>query len=364
MKRVILILSIALASLSACQPDYTGWLSQVPDSEELSKKPIKPVPQEIPITRPELSSVRNEWMEVADGVNCFSWKLFRQYYQQQQNNVLIAPYNMLNNLNKKVGKMGELAQTRLLKLMNIEEDLMENYNEYFKDMEFHYSDPDFLFAATRMSHDYEIEQNGSVNHLLSFHGFWSVTFDSHETQKAIFHKADGSEKEIDMMYTKVLTYYYAIREFTIVRVHLRGLNYQMFFILPNEGFCIDDVISSFHPYLLRTQSLGRVHLWMPKFSVHDSQQLDANIIELLSANAFDLDDETQENPDEGLIKQDCFLGIDEIGLTIGTEIKRDITSSYWYGYAAPIYNFRLDRPFVYGISYSNIYPLFLGYYGY
>ena len=364
MKRVILILSIASATLSACQPDYTGWLSQVPDSEELSKKPIKPVPQEIPVTRPELPTQRDEWREVTDGINGFSWKLLRQYYKQQQDNVLIAPYDMLNSLNKKMRQKGELAHTKFVKSMDIGEDLMERYNEYFKDMNYLYNDPDFLFAETRMNHDYEIEKDGNVNHQLSFQGLWSVDFDTHETQKVVFHKADGTEKEVDMMYTKILTYYYAMREFSILRVHFRGFNYQMFFILPNEGFSIDDVMASFHPYLLSTLSLGRVHLWMPKFSVHDSIHLDADMIKQLCADGLDFVDEIRDNPDESLVKQDCFLGVDELGLSVTPDLNRDIRSSYWYGYAAPVKTFRLNRPFIYGITFSNIYPLFLGYYGY
>ena len=361
MKRVILILSIALASLSACQPDYSGWLSQVPDSEELSKKPIKPVPQEIPITRPELSSVRNEWMEVADGVNCFSWKLFRQYYQQQQNNVLIAPYDMLNILNKKMQQKGELAQANLVRSMDIGEYLMERYNEYFRGMNNLCTDPDFLFAATRMNHDYEIDQDGKVNHQLSFRSLWRTGFEENETYKSVFHKADGTEKDVNMMYRDAFVYYYAIREYTVVRVDLMGPNFQMFFILPNEGFSIDDVMHAFYPYTLRTQTHKKVRLWMPKFTMQDSKQLDAGIINSLSG--ADLIDSVDEQLEKNWVKQDCFIAIDEKGLNDGTDLDRHVIG-YEGGYAGPVETFCLDRPFIFGVTYLLDYPLFLGYYGY
>ena len=361
MKRLILILSIASVTLSACQPDYSGWLSQVPDSEELSKKPIKPVPQEIPVTRPELSSERNEYMEVVDGVYNFSWKLFRQYYQQKQDNVLMAPFSMMNVLNRKLRSKSELAQTRLIKSMHIGEDLIDKVDAYFHAMEDFQDHPGLWDTNIRMNHNYAIEQDGSIMHQLSFKGQWRVNFDEANTRKAIFHKADGTKKEVNMMYRDAFAYYYAIREYVVVRVYLFGTDFQMFFILPNEDFTIDDAMSAFYPYTLRTQNYKKVRLWMPKFTIQDSKQLDAGIINSLSG--ADLNDSVDEQPEKNWVKQDCFIAIDEEGINDGTDLER-----YEYGFenefATDIETFRLDRPFIFGVTYRLNYPLFLGYYGY
>ena len=152
MKRVILITTIALASLSGCQSGYEDWLMKHPEQEELSKRPIKPVPQEIPITRPDLPPERDEWREVTEGVYNFSWKLFRQYYQQKQDNVLMAPYTMLSTLNRKLRNKGELAQTQFIKSMNIEEDLIDRVNVYFHSMEDYEDHPELLNEILAAQH--------------------------------------------------------------------------------------------------------------------------------------------------------------------------------------------------------------------
>ncbi len=365
MKRVILITTIALASLSGCQSGYEDWLMKHPEQEELSKRPIKPVPQEIPITRPDLPPERDEWREVTEGVYNFSWKLFRQYYQQKQDNVLMAPYTMLSTLNRKVRNKGELAQTQFIKSMNIEEDLIDRVNVYFHSMEDYDNHPELLneLALFKMNHNFTEEHDGSIMHQLSVKGLWRLGFEEKETHRAVFHRADGTEKEVDMMFRDAFAYLYAIKEYSVIRINLKSTNFQMFFILPNEGYSIDNVMTSFYPSSLREQSHIRLRLWMPKFNIHDSELLNASVIDEVSSNHADLDNLVDEQQGKNLVQQECFIAIDEKGLNDGSELER-YNLGYEWGYASPYKNVRLDSPFIFGVTYCLDHLLFLGYYGY
>ena len=357
--RYILIVAIIMA-MSACQPEYTGWLSQIPDvEEEIGKKPVKPTVYEIPVTRPE---VKDLYLEINNRIHEFSWKLFREYYSTSNGNVLIAPYEMLSALHYRMEKWDNDDQHRLRRLMALDEyptDLLENYfyylNEYFADISFmQYG------VRVRYKRSYVQESDRFVR-TPSFYGLWSSSFDAGETKRMLFSRADGTEEEVDMMFRYSPAYYHEFDSYTVVHVSFGDRNFDSFFILPNEGYTVDDVIKRISPSDFLRDNVKRVYLWMPKFNVSQQNVLDMDVLQKLG---FSMADTRAGQADSfAPIWLDNSLSVAEKG--VGEEMLTDTWSSFSPNYSTDYRYFCLDRPFIYGILHRHRNtPLFIGYYGY
>ena len=346
--------------MSACQPEYTGWLSQIPDvEEEIGKKPVKPTVYELPVTRPE---VKDLYLEINNRIHEFSWKLFREYYSTSNGNVLIAPYEMLSALHYRMEKWDNDDQHRLRRLMALDEyptDLLENYfyylNEYFADISFMQSG-----VRVRYKRSYVQESDRFVR-TPSFYGLWSSSFDAGETKRMLFSRADGTEEEVDMMFRYSPAYYHEFDSYTVVHVSFGDRNFDSFFILPNEGYTVDDVIKRISPSDFLRDNVKRVYLWMPKFNVSQQNVLDMDVLQKLG---FSMADTRAGQADSfAPIWLDNSLSVAEKG--VGEEMKTDTWSGYSLNYSTEYRYFHLDRPFIYGILHRHRNtPLFIGYYGY
>jgi len=338
-----ILMGAMLVGMSACQKDNTGWVVKEPEEvTELSRKPVKPTQFEIPVTRPEIISEADRQNFIGHRLRDYSWQLFRKYYHERKesqkldNNLVLAPYNMLTSLRKHLGDLDVKTQIQLLKEIGLGEFPLEEVNEYCKTTD--------IFS--HLDEDVAVRNDGNSP---SIRAHWRALFPIAYTQKEMFHKADDTNKEVDMMYGSKSCYERSFQNYTIVKLNL-GSYLQAFFVRPNYYSTIDDVIQSFRMADLNniTNCLKGINMWMPKFDVQDSLSLE------LSAS----DEQVH-------IEQNVVLKFSESGVVDATQkLWKENNATYSDPYAGGS-NFRLDKPFIYGIveSVSGL-PLYIGYYGY
>lgn len=360
-KMKYILLGAIMLGLSACQSDYTGWLSQVPDvEEEIGKKPIKPTVHEIPVTRPE---EKDPYLEINNRIHEFSWKLFREYYSTGNGNVLIAPFEMSFALHSRMEKWDKDDQFRLRRVMELNKYPADMIEDYFYDLNEYFADISFMQygVRTRYKKSYAQESDKFVR-IPSFYGLWLSSFDAGETKRMLFSRADGTKEETDMMFRCSPAYYHEFDSYAIVRVSFMDRNFDSFFILPNEGYTVDDVIKRINPSDFLHDSIKRVYLWMPKINVSQQNVLDMDVLQRLGFSSSDTRAEQVESFSP--IWLDNSFSVAEKG--VGDIVKTDTwSSSYSLNYSTEYLFFRLNRPFIYGILHRHRNtPLFIGYYGY
>ena len=388
MKKFVLFAASAIALLAACNSSDDSWLTG-----------IAPEPVEEPVTRAVPIELSESEQQVGDRLHQFSWKLFGQFYKWRQEwhaadpNTLVSPFSMVSNLSVLMNGMEGEAQRQLLKVMGLEGYSIDDVNAFYKAMGMGIDKAD---AKVRFYHEnifrYDkglklagafsksLKELGvrteatdvenaldyqSVNKV-SFLGNWEREFSADKTEKAVFHKADGTEKEVDMMFQELVTYYLEHETFTATRVKLNTGAYDVFFILPKEGVKVEDVLASIEPIDLKYGDGAQVSFWLPKFKVSDKGTLDTFFLQEIGFEPAYADGlEFFENHDTELsaIVQDTSFSIDEKGVEGGAVTEWD-TAYHACNPEIKIVDFRLDRPFIYGIvETSTNTPLFIGYYG-
>ena len=359
-KHLFIIIAITLACFSSCSKESSLPIVQEPD--ELSRRPIKPTVNEIPVTRPEIIEER---LDLDDRIHAFSWKLFKQFYQGSKDNVLIAPYDIMSSLKYRTAQKGVEAQTRLYAMMDVNYFSDKEIDNYFKYTDEYFNDPEFLTYGPHVRYRKTfVQEPDRLIRTINFSGGWRQAFDKSETKKMIFHKADGSEEEVDMMYRVHRAYHHVFNAYTMVRIDVLDGNFDSFFILPNEGYTIDDVIKRISPSDFKCNDAKLVYLWMPKFNVQQRNMLDDDMLQQLGFSHADTRSESDDDPDiVKTIWQDCALSVTEKGFVDSLDMSWSI--SCHIPYSKSFAYFHLDRPFIYGVlqRFRNT-PLIIGYYGY
>lgn len=339
MKKLLFILSvITLMCLTSCSKEETGslWWQE---PEELSKHPIKPTVNETPITRPMIFSEEEMQKMARNGLRSYSWKLFCQLYNERQQdknaqqNLLISPYNIITTLNEQVGDSNKLRKFELLRKIGVNDCSEEVVEELYNHIN------TFLTLGKNAS----ISNEANNPH---FKAYWSPNFSLVHTQEDSFRKADGSSKQVEMMFNYGnLCYSWKNKNYIITKLIINSYVH-LFFIIPFYGHTIDEVVKSFDIADLEKNIYRFLNIKIPKFCVQDSTKLDISIMgEQIS------------------IRQNVELSISESGVNYATE-PWDVKTDYHDNWLGEDFFF-LDQPFLYGIleSSTNM-PLYLGYYGY
>ena len=359
-KHLFIFTVITLMCFTSCSKEEEN-LPWWQDPEVLSRRPVKPTVNEIPITRPE---IMDEVQEINDRIHSFSWKLFQQYYQNSNDNVLIAPYDILSSLRYRVSQKGEEAKMRFLAMMDLSvfsDKIIDNYFYYTEEELFSL---EFLTSGpyVRYRKNFVQESDNTISTIDLFGG-WSKAFDEKDTKRMMFHKSDGTQEEVDMMFRIHQAYYHEFGEYTVVRIDVLDSNFDTFFVLPNEGYTIDEVIKRISPSDFTEKDAKQVYLGMPKFSIQQRNILDDDMLQQLGYYSVN----TRAECSDDIVKintiwQDCSLSVSEKGF--GNLI--DSWSSTGYiPYATSYAHFCLDHPFIFGFLERNRNtPLFIGYYGY
>ena len=204
-----------------------------------------------------------------------------------------------------------------------------------------------------------------------FQSKWSDEFSAAKNTDGLFHAPDGDVTATYMNKKLAQMYYYWGDSFGAVSLWLKNGS-RMWFILPDEGKTIDDVLSEgqYLDIIVNAEAFQetnakymKVNLSVPKFDVASSRDLKQGLQELGISDVFtpgtaDFSPAIEnETVFVSSVNQAVRVQIDEQGVKAAAYI--EIPGA---GAAAPpeeIIDFVLDRPFLFVITSNNL-PLFAG----
>lgn len=211
-----------------------------------------------------------------------------------------------------------------------------------------------------------------------FQSKWADEFKKENNTQEMFHATSGDVEATFMNRKKYHMYYYWGEDYGAVQMNLENGS-SMWFILPDEGKTVDDVLSSEEYMTMLTMTYSyddteayrkwmKVNLSVPQFDVSSGIDLKEGLQNAGVTKVFDwtengfsstLESKTSDYPVYlGGIHQDTRVKIDEKGVVAASYIELNFGA----GAAEPpeeIIDFVLDRPFVFAVTKSRI-PLFVG----
>ena len=203
-----------------------------------------------------------------------------------------------------------------------------------------------------------------------FRAMWSSEFNEAANTQELFHAPDGVVT-VEFMHQSGIGNYYRGENFSAVYRALRNSG-SMWFILPDEGVSVDEVLASdeymqlmLNPWDWDEVSSPEINLSVPKFDVSSQIDLIDGLKSLGVTDVFDpsISDFTPmtTDVDEIYIKQALHgarVAIDEEGVTAAAYTVMIADA----GAAMPDeeIDFTLDRPFIYAITTNDNLPLFTG----
>lgn len=208
-----------------------------------------------------------------------------------------------------------------------------------------------------------------------FRAMWNSKFPPSLTQRAIFHGATGDKNQLFMNKKKTTSYYYWGKDFGAVTEPLNN-GCMMWFILPDEGKTVDDVLASgeYLDMILNSDAYWEsgyhvkemlVNLSVPKFDITATDDLKESaqklgVTDIFDAQTADFSAAVTGNSPVWIsdINQATRVAIDEEGVTAASYVEMVAP-----GAAEPpteIIDFILDRPFLFVITNRYDIPVFAG----
>ena len=194
---------------------------------------------------------------------------------------------------------------------------------------------------------------------------WEEPFDSSLTDTDIFHNADGSKSEVDMMYQNIAEAEYTeTKEYQVITLPYKSYKYSMVLVVPKEGIDIDEIMSN-PDWLDESLDAREVELYMPRFKFDNTLSFKEILTVLDLGDLFDKEDCLPNITDLPAhiseIKQQCVIAVEEEG----TEAAAVTMAVCAAGCPPPddipeTITMRIDRPFGFAIrgDYSQL--LFMG----
>ena len=215
---------------------------------------------------------------------------------------------------------------------------------------------------------------GTVALLLStvyFHDQWISPFHEESTAPDTFTLADGSTVTCDFMHKTTTGSYVGAEGFTAASLPFEG-DCSMTFILPDEGWTADDLLSDdgLMERILAgagddpDSGFGEIRFSVPKFSVSADLDLIPILRQLGVTHLFDWTTaDLTPLSDYPLLyfaraTQSTTLSIDEVGCTAASFVEMEARASASLPDGLCVLD--LDRPFLFLISGADGVPLFLG----
>lgn len=204
-----------------------------------------------------------------------------------------------------------------------------------------------------------------------FQAKWTEEFSEAHTEEEIFHGAAGDETIDFMKQTLWYSNYYWGEKFSATYKGIRGSG-RMWFILPDEGVSIDELLRDDEALAFLTNSSAhenkkqiRINLSVPKFDASSKIDLAKHLQELGITDCFDME-KADFSP---LLAEDmpAFVSSAEHGARVAIDEEGVTAAAYTVimeaGAAPPPVeevDFTLDRPFLFVITGVDGSPLFMG----
>ena len=209
-----------------------------------------------------------------------------------------------------------------------------------------------------------------------FQAKWGDKFSEADTEKAVFHGANGDQNVDFMNATEWSGSYYWGEKFTAASKKLENSGY-MYFILPDEGVDIDALLADAEALSFLTENEKwenrqhlRINFSIPKFDVSSRLDLIDDLKNLGITDCFetDISDYTPLLDESAMsIEKDLYLSKVEHGVRVAIDEDGVTAAAYTVmavdagGTASPDeIDFVLDRPFIFVITGEDGLPLFIG----
>lgn len=182
---------------------------------------------------------------------------------------------------------------------------------------------------------------------------WFKKFDKQLTTRDVFHNADGSESEVDMMYSYLPLYHYCETR-TFKTIHLAYYNCveDMKIVIPKGNTSLHDLMTNkFDTWTHAKTNMANVDFYMPRFKFKSNFELTTLIKRMGLAEMFtdpDIFSNMASMPTiVSGIHQQCTIDVDEKG-TRATSL---VNGCKKFGRAPRVktYAMKLDKPFGFAI---------------
>ncbi len=202
-----------------------------------------------------------------------------------------------------------------------------------------------------------------------FRAMWSDEFSEGANTEDVFHAPDG-DVTTEFMHQSNMGGYYRGENFGAVPRNLQNAG-TMWFILPDEGVSVDEVLAGdeYMQLVLEADSWGaasypEINFSVPKFDISSQLDLIGGLRELGITDVFDPDasdfSPMTTDVDEIYISQALHgarVAIDEKGVTAAAYT---VVTASGAGLPEDEIDFTLDRPFIFVITTDDSLPLFTG----
>ncbi len=207
---------------------------------------------------------------------------------------------------------------------------------------------------------------------INYQAEWHEVFLKEDTKEGIFHAFLGNVT-CDFMHDTTVGHYYWGEKFGAVDRYLSDSGGNMFFILPDEGVSMDELLADpeltefiFSDYESRNKKSAILNLSIPKFDISSQINLKYGLTALGVTDIFqgDVADFSAVTTDESVdsiyvskMPHGVRVAIDEKGVTAAAYTVAEL---YGVGIPDDEIDFVLDRPFLFVLNSESGLPLFVG----
>ncbi|MBO4696244.1 MAG: serpin family protein [Lachnospiraceae bacterium] len=243
-----------------------------------------------------------------------------------------------------LGKIGTYYQSAVMKAPFSNAKTVEDINEWVK--------KNTKNRIEKVIDALTDEQVMILINCLTFDGEWIVPFDEDATQKdTVFHRANGTEKKVDMMHGEGDRYFEDEDMIGFVKGYKQGYAFRAY--LPKEGKTVKDIVAKLKsapemPY----QDASEIYVRIPKFEERSGKTLNQALQNLGMKKAFTSDAEFGNVADIGInistVLQKTYIKMSESGTEAAAVTVVTLETSC-YNPERIVRTVTLDRPFVYEI---------------
>lgn len=216
-------------------------------------------------------------------------------------------------------------------------------------------------------HEVSKDEKAHLVNATYFKSNWRVNFEKRKTTKQAFYTSDGRSTQVDMMRNKMDGYYLDDANQTMVAIPFNNDAFYMMFIMPKEGYSIDQSIAFMESNVNIASKMRRVmdiDISFPKFT----SSLTVNMLDVLEecglhglmASPSDCRMFTNTQVALNTITHSATITVDEKGAEAAAATHLRLETSNGGELPKPIV-VTLDHPFVFCImEHSTSFPLFIG----
>lgn len=194
---------------------------------------------------------------------------------------------------------------------------------------------------------------------------WASPFDAESTSQRVFHNADGTTTQVNMMHKWFDDVEYEeTEEYQTIRLPYRGNEFDMTIVLPKKGYDLDEVVNG-ENWMFLTPMEGEVDFSMPRFKMDMRLDCKDLLMSMGMGAIFEREDSfplmTDVPAHVSQIFQQCAIAVDEEE----TEAAAVTVAEFEVGCCPPVeepkvYHMNVNRPFGFVIKDKNDQVIFLG----